>query len=306
MDYWIWLNGQYYLRSQAKISMLDRGFRLGDVVFDTLRTFDGKSFKLREHLERLYRSLRYVRIDPGFEMDEMADLVEEVIRHNESLREPGDDYMVTPLVTRGIGRGPEADNKPNVSIFLDPIDFIRYAPLLQSGATAVIPRTRSLSPMQLDPKVKHFSRLSSVMAEMEATDVDPDAIPVLLDLQGNVTESVGDNFFVVSDGVLRTSSDNGVLQGVSRATVQELAAQLGIPTSEEDLQPYDVYNADEAFLCSTPYCILPVASVDNRTIGSEAPGPVTDQLMAAWSEMVGLDLVDQAVQRARAVESSTG
>ena len=304
MEYSIWLNGAYVARGEAKINMTDRGFRLGDVVFDTSRTFDGQVFRLRDHLERLYRSLRYTRIDPGMSLDDMERLTLEVVERNEAARSAaGDDYMITQIVTRGEG-GVVAPTVPNVAIWIDPIDFARYAPLYDSGAHVVIPRTRSFTADQLDPKVKHYSRLSFVMADLEARDVDPDAFPVMLDSDGNISESVGANFCIVTNGVLRTAGDRSVLQGISRMTLLELADQLGIPTSEEDLQPYDVYTADEAFLCSTPYSLLPVGMADNRQIGEEVPGPITKQLLAAWSERVGVDIVDQIVQRAKALGAS--
>ncbi len=302
MDYSIWLNGEYIPRGEAKISMLDRGFRLGDVVFDTSRTFDGKVFRLRDHLDRLYRSLQYVRIDPGMTIDEMEQTTRQVVERNEAQRsKAADDYMITQIVTRGEG-GSRGDSvaQANVSIWIDPIGFERYAPLYESGAHAVITKTRSYSSDQLDPKVKHYSRLNFVMADLEAADVDPDAFPLLLDADGNITESIGANFMVVSNGVLKTPGDQSILQGVSRMTLMELAEQLGIPTEEADLQPYDVYTADEAFLCSTPYCLLPVGRVDNRQIGSEVPGPIARQLLAAWSEKVGMEIVDQMATRARA------
>ena len=301
MDYHIWLNGEYVPRSEAKISMTDRGFRLGDVVFDTSRTFDGEVFRLRDHLDRLYRSLKYTRIDPGMSIDEMERLTLEVVRRNEEVRRAAnDDYMVTQIVTRGEGAAIGAA-RANVSIWIDPIDFARYAPLYESGAHVVIPRTRSYSSDQVDPKVKHYSRLNFVMADLETRDVDPNAFPVLLDTDGNVSESIGANFCIVTGGVLRTPGGKSILHGVSRMTLLELAERLDIPTSQEDLQPYDVYTADEAFLCSTPYSVLPVGRADNRKIGSKVPGPVTRQLLAAWSEMVGLDIVDQVAERARAL-----
>ncbi|HJO82254.1 MAG TPA: aminotransferase class IV [SAR202 cluster bacterium] len=303
MDYMIWVNGDFVRRSEATISMLDRGFRLGDVVFDTSRTFDGKVFRLREHLVRLYRSLQYTRIDPGMSIDEMERVTLDVVEHNEETRSAArDDYMITQIVTRGAG-GVVGDIEPHVSIMIDPIDYVRYAPLYDTGAHVVIPRTRSFSPDQIDPKVKHYSRLSFVMADLEARDVDPNAFPVLLDTDGNVSESIGANFCIVSNGVLRTSGDRSILQGVSRMTLMELAEQLNIPTSEEDLQPYDVYTADEAFLCSTPFSLLPVGKADNRQIGDSVPGPITKQLLAAWSERVGFDIVDQFEQRARALNA---
>lgn len=305
MDYEIWLNGDYVRRSEAKIGMTDRGFRLGDVVFDTERTFDGKIFRIRDHLERLYRSLQYVRIDPGLSMDEMERLTLDTVERNEGMRKPaGDDYQITQIITRGEG-GPKAINsmKPNVSIWIDPIGFDRYASMYSTGAHAVIAKTRSYSSEQLDPKVKHYSRMNFVLAELEATDVDPNAIPLLLDTDGNISESIGANFFIVSDGVIRTAGDKNILQGVSRKTVFDLAKQLGIPTSEEQLQPYDVYTADEAFFTSTPYCLLPIGRTDNRQIGDDVPGPITQQLLAAWSESVGIDIVDQMIERARAIAS---
>ena len=304
MDYDIWLNGEYVPRSEAKISMTDRGFRLGDVVFDTSRTFNGVVFRLRDHLDRLYRSLKYTRIDPGMSIDEMERVTLDVVQHNEEVRRAAnDDYMVTQIVTRGEGAAIDAA-RANVSVWIDPIDFVRYAPLYETGAHVVIPRTRSYSPDQLDPKVKHYSRLNFVMAELETRDVDPNAFPVLLDTDGNVSESIGANFCVVTEGVLRTPGGRSILHGISRMTLLELAKQLDIPTSEEDLQPYDVYTADEAFLCTTPYSLLPVGRADNRKIGSKAPGPITKQLLAAWSEMVGLDIVDQVVERARVLGAS--
>jgi branched-chain amino acid aminotransferase len=207
--------------------------------------------------------------------------------------------MLTQIVTRGEMSRVNNPAKSTVSIWIDPIDFVRYSPLFKAGAHVVITKTRSFMPEQLDPKVKHYSRLNLVMADLEASDVDPDAFPLLTDMDGNITESIGANFFIVSNGILRTSTDRSVLQGVSRDTVFELARQLGIPASAEDLQPYDVYTADEAFLSSTPYSILPVGKADNRKIGKEVPGPITKQLLAAWSEMTGVDIVDQANQRAK-------
>ena len=304
MDYTIWLNGEYIQRGEAKISMLDRGFRLGDVMFDTSRTFDGEVFRLRDHLLRLYRSLKYTRLDPGMSIDEMEQLTLDVVQRNESVREPGDDYMVTQMVTGGEGRGSNRPPNPNVSIWIDPIDFAHYSPMYTTGAHVVIPRTRSYSADQIDPKIKHYSRLNFVLAQLEVSDVDPEALPVLLDTDGNISESVGANFFVVTDGVLRTAGDSNILQGISRMTLLELAENLGIPTTEEALQPYDVYTADEAFLCSTPYSVLPVGRADNRQIGDEVPGPVTKQLLAAWSELVGMDIVDQVNTRARAASRS--
>ena len=291
MEYQVLVNGQFVDRDKAQVSIHDRGFRLGDVVFDTSRTFNGQIFRLRDHLERFYRSLKYVRINPGMSIDEMEVATLEVVKKNEALRESlKDDYMISQIVSGGIS---QRINGPTVVIMIDPLGSPRWAPAYKDGASVVISKTRSYSSQSLDPKVKHYSRLNFVLAELEATDVDPGSLPLLLDLDGNVSESTGANFFIVSDKRLLVPKTESTLQGVSRLTVTELAKSLSIPVIETNIQPYDVYTADEAFLCSTPYCLLPVGKVDGRQIGDAVPGNITNQLLAAWSEKVGLDIVDQ-------------
>ena len=291
MEYQVLVNGQFVDRDKAQVSIHDRGFRLGDVVFDTSRTFNGQIFRLRDHLERFYRSLKYVRINPGMSIDEMEVATLEVVKKNEALRESlKDDYMISQIVSGGIS---QRINGPTVVIMIDPLGRPRWAPAYKAGASVVISKSRSYSSQSLDPKVKHYSRLNFVLAELEATDVDPGSLPLLLDLDGNVSESTGANFFIVSDKRLLVPKTESTLQGVSRLTITELAKSLSIPVIETNIQPYDVYTADEAFLCSTPYCILPVGKVDGRQIGDAVPGNITNQLLAAWSEKVGLDIVDQ-------------
>jgi branched-chain amino acid aminotransferase len=134
------------------------------------------------------------------------------------------------------------------------------------------------------------------LADLEAADVDPEAWPILTDADGSLTEGTGYNVFLVTDGVIRTPGDRNILQGVSRGMVFDLARQLNIPLVEEDLQPYDLYTADEAFFSGTSPCILPVSKVDQREIGDGRPGPIVQQLLSAWSETVGMDIVDQALQ----------
>ena len=263
-DYVAYFNGEFMPFSQVKIDPMDRGFLVGDCVFDVARTFNGKSFRMREHVDRLYRSLKYVRIDPGLTPDELERISEEVISRNEHLRADVGDYQLWQFVTRGRGRWAHKAGPPAVGICTRQMGFVRYADLYDTGAHGVVVRTRSFNPDALDPKVKNFSRMNFNMAELEASDVDPEGWPILLDSRGNLTEGVGYNLFLVTDGVIKTAGDRSVLQGVSRGTVFDLAKELGIPVSEEDLQPYDLYTADEAFFTSTSPCVLPVTRVDRR------------------------------------------
>ena len=290
-------NGNWLPVSQIGPDPADRGTTLGDQVTDVERTFDGKSFRMREHVHRLYKSLKYVRFDPGLTEDEMYEISEEGIRRNEHLRPEGQDMNVVHIITRGAG-GPRAygAGPPNVYIKYSLAGYDMFAPYYATGMHGVITRTRSYEPAALDPKVKHLSRLNMSLAEVEANDLDPGAWPILTDKDGNVTEGSGYNVFIVTDGVIRTPTDTAILAGISRDMVLDLAEQLEVPASEEDLQPYDVYTADECFFSSTPFSILPVTYVDRRPIGDGRPGPMTHNLLAAWSEAVGIDVVDQALR----------
>lgn len=294
-EYIAYLNGKLIPDSECKVHVSDRGFRAGDVVYDMERTFNGKIFRLREHLERLYRSLKYVRIDPGLTLEQLEASTLEVLERNEPLREPGSDYLVSQFISRGSGARASDKAAPTVGIRAQPINFKQYARFYKTGASVVFPRTRSYSPQSLDPKVKHYSRMNFALAELEAADIDPDAYPVLLDLEGNISEGVSANFFIITSGILRTPNPGHILKGISRTTVLDLAKQMGIPATGEDLQPYDAYTADEAFLATTFFCILPVSRIDNRSIGAVSPGPITRRLLAAWSDLVGLDIAEQAL-----------
>ena len=295
-EYIAYFNGEWMPFSDVRVDPLDRGFMFGDVVFDVERTFAGKSFRLKQHIDRLYRSLKYVRIDPGLTADEMTDITEEAIGRNEHLRAEVGDYTLNQWVTRGTGGLGSPEGPPAVCVNVRPITFFRYARAYDTGQHGAITQTRSYPPEALDPKIKHHSRMNFNLATLEANDLDPGAWALLRDIDGNLSEGVGYNYFLVTDGVIRTAAEKAILQGVSRGAVFDLADQLGIPLVEEDLQPYDLYTADEAFFASTSYCVLPMTQVDKRDIGDGKPGPITRQLLAAWSEMVGVDIVGQALR----------
>ncbi len=298
-DYETYFNGEWIPWSRVKIDPTDRGFTSADVVYDIARTFNGKSFRMKEHVDRLYRSLQFCRIDPGLSHQEMLDISEDVIRRNEHLRDEVGEYFVHQFITRGKGRFAGVATDPTVCVRVAPVDFARNARFYKDGAHAVIVRTRSYPVESLDSKVKHYSRMNFNLAELETYDVDPDAWPLLLDTDGNLTEGTTNNIFIVTNGVIRAPGDSSLLQGVSRGTVFDLAGQLDIPISEEQLQPYDLYTADEAFFTATSACVLPVTKADNRQVGDGRVGPITRQLLAAWSEMVGVDVVDQALRLAK-------
>ena len=291
--YW---NGEWIPYSQMRIEPADRGFYVGDAVFEVVRTFNGKSFRQKEHIDRLYRSLKYVKMDPGISEKEFFDLSEEAVERNRHMLPEAGDLNIHQFVTRGKGRRTWNATSPNVGIKVGPLDFENFYWAYDDGLHAVITKQQTYPSASLDPKVKHYSRMNFNLAEVEADEVDPGALPILRDENGDIAEGSGYNVLIVSDGVIRTADDKSILQGVSRGMVYDLARQLDIPVSEEKLQPYDVYTADEVFLASTTWCVVPISYVDKRPIGNGKPGPIVNQLLAAWSETVGIDIVDQAVR----------
>ena len=236
---------------------------------------------------------------PALSRDEMLDVFEEAIQRNEHLLAEVGDFGVQPFVTRGQGLMSQTAGPPTVCVIVKSADLGQFAPLFTEGVHGVIAKTRSYPAESLDSKIKHYSRMNFNLAELEAADVDPEAWPVLLDTDGNLTEGTTNNVFLVTDGVIRAPNDRTTLQGVSRGMVFDLARQLDIPAVEEDLQPYDLYTADEAFFSRSGPCILPVTRADNRQVADGKPGPITQQLLAAWSEAVGVDIVDQCVELSR-------
>ena len=300
-DYQAYFNGEWVPFGEVTISPSDRGFSVGDLVFEVERTFNGKPFRLKEHIERLYRSLTYVRMDAGLSAGEMTAITEEAIERAKADHPDVTDFWMRQIVTRGTVDlfDPPA---PTVLVQVGEQGFW-YADLYDTGLHGVISKTRAYSPQALDPKIKHYSRMNFVLAHQEANDVEPGAWPILLDDRGFLAEGNGQNVFVVTDGVIRTPTDYAALQGVSRGMAIDLTRQLDIPIVEEDLQPYDLYTADEAFWTTTSMCVMPMTQVDRRAIGDGKPGPMSQRLLAAWSEAVGVDVVGQAQQYMSATAS---
>ena len=287
-----YVNGRLVPASQATVSVFDRGFRMGDGVFDTARTFRHRPYKLREHLARLYRSLHYIRVDPGLNPEAMETWTLQVVEHNVAFLQPQDDVWITQVVSRGPLRTAGA---PTVVILTEPLPFATFARYHKVGVSLIIPGIRHTPAQSVEPRAKTVSRMNLVLAEMEVQQRDPEAWALLLDLNGNITEYTSGNFFMVRKGSLLTPFERNALSGIARETVIELAEELGIPWREADLTPYDVYNADEAFLTSTSKCILPVSRLNGIRIGQSIPGPLTKRLLDTWSARVEVDIAAQAL-----------
>ena len=295
----VYINGDFVPASAAKISVFDRGFRLGDGVFDTTRTFRHRPYKLREHLERLKRSLHFIRLDLGISFAELEHITLEVVERNRPLWAENDDVWIHQVISRGRLR---SAGGPTVVIMTEPLPFASFARFYRIGVSLITPGIRHTPPQCVEPRVKTVSRLNLVLAELEAQQADPEAYALLLDLEGNITEYTSGNFFIVRQGCLITPFERTSLGGIARETVLEFAEELGIPTREADITPYDACNADEAFITSTSKCILPVGRLNGIRIGTTVPGPVTKRLLETWSARVEVDIAAQALSHLDAAE----
>jgi branched-subunit amino acid aminotransferase/4-amino-4-deoxychorismate lyase len=276
------------------IPLDDLGFTLGATVVERLRTFGHKPFRVDDHLKRLRRSLEIVGWDADRLVGEVRQALELFPKQNSSQMARGDDWSLVALVTPG--KTADAAN-PTVCIHGFPLPFAGWASKFDDGVALRISSVRQIPTNCWPPEMKCRSRIHYYLADREAARLEPGARALLLDQDGYVGEASTANVVCYfADHGLVTPRQDKVLPGISQEVLFELAAQLGIERTEEDLSPQRFQSADEVFLTSTSVCILPVVRVDNRPIGSGAPGPRFHQLLAAWSQLVAVNIAAQARQ----------
>lgn len=289
-----YVNGEIVPEIEAKVSYNDVGFLYGDAVFDTTRTFGGKIFRLQQHLDRFFQSLKYMRIDPLMTQDEMSDITMEVLERNLPLLGDNEDYWVSQRVSRGVRQDLGGLSNPTVVIETFPLPLKQRASLYKDGLQLVTPSVRRTPPVSQSPRAKVHNYINIVQADLEVKSQNPNASALMLDINGNLCEGMGANLFLVKDGEMFTPHEQYILAGISRQVTIDLANELGINVKEKNLDLYDAYTADEIFVTSTSYCICPVASVNgSKPDNQDVPGPVTKRLMDAYSGMVGIDIVGQ-------------
>ena len=296
--YW---NGRLVPEGDARISIYDSALMFGDMVFEMTRSFNRRQFKLREHLDRLYASMKAVRIPQTMTIDQMEQAVYDTIEANAAAFAPDDEHRVMIDVSRGllsiyegiVGVPPG----PNVIIAVFPLRWTvaSMGPLFENGINAVVPSQRAIPAWLLDPKIKNRSRLFYMLANIEVSEYQgSNNWALLLDTDGHVAEGTGDNFFIVRKGAIVSPEGRNILRGISREYVmRELAPQLGLDVVETNIGTYDVVTADEAFMTGTPFCLLPVTSLNGTPIGDGRVGPVTKQLLDRWSANVGINIPAQ-------------
>ena len=296
----VYMNGELVPESEARLSIYDSALMFGDMVFEMTRSFNKRQFKLREHVERLYASAEFIAIDIPMTVDEMIDACEQVVAANDPAFGDDDEHRLMINVSRGLlslyaGRV-EAPTGTNVIIADFPLRWTvaSMAPLFETGISAMVPSQRTIPAQLLEPKVKNRSRLHYMMANIEIARMKGDNNwALLLDPDGFVAEGTGANFFIVKEGRLLTPQPRNILRGISRDYALEVAAELGIPAEERNIEPYDVMIADEAFMTATPFCILPVTAFNGHRLGDGRMGPVTRALLDRWGENVGVSIDGQ-------------
>ena len=275
----IYIDGKFYSEASAKISVFDHGLLYGDGIFEGIRFYNGRVFRLEEHLNRLWDSARSICLEIPMTMQNMTEAVIETIRQNH-LR----DGYIRLLVTRGIGNlglNPTQCKSPSVIIIAATI-ALYHEDFYRKGLTIVTCATRRSSPAALNPAVKSLNYLNNVMARVEANLAGADEALMLNDA-GNVAECTADNVFIVKHGQIFTPPVSaGALRGITRSVVFEIAAELGVKVREADITRHDVFVADECFLTGTAAEIVPVVKADGRSIGNGKPGPITARIIARF------------------------
>jgi branched-chain amino acid aminotransferase len=278
----VYIAGKFVPQEDAKISVLDHGLLYGDGVFEGLRSYRGKIFRLKEHIKRLYESAKAIWLEIPISPEEMSDAVNEAIRVNKI-----DDGYVRLVVTRGagtLGLDPNRCSNPQIIIIADAISLYPKE-LYEKGLEIVTVSVQRNHPAALSPRIKSLNYLNNILAKIEGLQAGC-IEALMLNQKGEVAECTGDNIFLVRNGVLLTPPlEAGILEGVTRDAVIEVARDADIEVRELPITKHDVYIADECFLTGTAAEIVPVVKVDSRTIGTGKPGPVTRDLEKRFKKL---------------------
>lgn len=282
----IYIDGKYYPKAQAKISVYDHGLLYGDGIFEGIRVYDGNIYRLNSHLDRLYESAKTIMLTIPMNIDEMRDACVEAVRKND-LR----DAYIRLMVTRGVGDlglDPRKCRKATVIIIVDNIKMFPAEYYSNGLELATVPTTRNMSDA-LNPKIKSLNYLNNIMAKIEANNMGvPEGL--LLSAQGYVTEGTGDNIFMIKDGILQTPPTyDGALAGITRSSIIYMANKMGYKCEKKTLTRHDLYNSEECFLTGTAAELIPVVKIDGRIIGSGKPGPIFKKLLTEFRKLTKVD-----------------
>jgi branched-chain amino acid aminotransferase len=292
-----YLNGHLLPASQATLPVFDAGFVLGATATEQLRTFRGELFRLPEHLQRLHRSLEIIGVKPSESLADFADIAQRLVRHNYPLVDPADDLGLCVFVTPGpyaaMAEGHRAG--PTVGLHTYRLPFFLWAKMYAAGVSLATTPIQQIPHDCWPSELKCRSRMHYFLADRQAAASHPGSRAVLHEAGGNLTETSTANIiaYFAAEGLVSPPKSQ-VLPGISLQVVRELAGRLEIPFVERPIKPADFACSEEAFITSTPNCLLPVTQFDGARIGHGKPGKIYQQLMATWNELVGLDIAHQA------------
>jgi len=294
-----YLNGRLIPASQAVLNVYDMGVTMGVMFTEFTRTFGHKAFRAEDHIDRLMRSNKYGNITLNESRDELLGRTLELIEHNCNLLKPNEDLGIVHFCTPGENKlyaGSAAGGvNPHATVCIHsfPLPFQYWRNFFTDGAHLVTPSIRHVPPQCVDPKTKNRSRIHWWLADQQSHGVDPKAVSLLQDINGNLTECSGANVVLYRDGAVYSPTTRNILEGISLDTVRQLAQEAGLGWVEKDLQPLDALTAEEVWLTTTPYCLAPCTRLNSQPIGDGKIGPVFHQLIEAWSRLVGMDILKQ-------------
>jgi branched-chain amino acid aminotransferase len=277
----IYFNGKFVPKHEARTSVYDHGFLYGDGVFEGIRAYNGRVFRLDAHVDRMYDSAKAIDLKIPLSKEEMISAIIETLKKNNL-----NDAYIRPIVTRGdgdLGLDPRKCKTPNVIIITESWGAM-YGDLYEKGLTAITVGVRRNAPEALPPNIKSMNYLNNILAKIEANVKGGDEA-IMFDVNGNISEGSGDNIFVVKNNKIITPPALNNLRGITRASAIELAEKNGMKVAETNIGLFDIYTADEVFVTGTAAEIAPVTKIDGRTIGDGIPGPITKKLMAAFKEL---------------------
>jgi branched-chain amino acid aminotransferase len=297
----VFFNGDLVHEAEAKISIYDSALMFGDMVFEMTRSFNKEQFELRAHIDRLYTGCKILRIPIEMTPEEMEKACYETIEANDHLFEDDDEHRLMIDVSRGllgIYQGIDGlDSGPNIIIADFPLRWTvkGMGKLFNDGINAVITSQRAIPATLMEPKIKNRSRLFYLMANIEASLMKGENNwALLLDPDGFIAEGSGDNFFIIKDKTIISPEGRNMLRGISRDYIMKVVGpELGFNVIEKNIEPYDVYTADEAFMTGTPFCMLPVTSLNDVKIGDGKVGEHFNSLLKQWSSNMNVNISEQ-------------
>ena len=295
-----YLNGHFVPNSECVLPIYDTGIVMGASVTDFLRTFNHQPYRLEDHVHRFYRSCKYARIEPPVSIEQTLEISRKIIEHN-SPSAGGKELGLVYYMTAGENpayagaAGLPGDMKPTYVQHSFPLLCHLWRDHFIKGIHCITPAVRHWPPQCLSSKIKHRNRLHMWIGDQEIKKLDPKAVALYMDVDGNITETGGSNFVIYREGTVASPRRTNILWGVSLQVLTEILTEMRIPFLEDDIQTYDVINADEAWMPSSPYSLAPVVKINSTPIGDGKPGPMWRKIISRWSEIVKKNIYSEMV-----------